>query len=319
MTTTYRQEQLFASKRPFIHLYTSPLETELLAEDDTDRTVILNMIALVSHGENIDVLGYALMNNHIHLILNGDERKGRSFYSALIKRLARYLAGKGKAGCLRGITCGITEITSLKQFRDELAYVIRNPFVVRDDVHLFSYRWCSGYLYFNSFIPDSASLTAEKITYRERRDITRSSTGTIPSGFRVKGILILPESFVNYKLVEALFGSARQFLYWTLKSVEAQVQVARYYKEKPMISDDELFILSRDLCERLYGTRQPKELTSQQKKEFSMELRNRYYASNGQLARLTSLPLQEVNRLYPLSAKMESSAGLRNCGTGTNR
>ena len=305
MTTNpkWQQERLFSGSGPFIHLYTYPLENDILLENDEDRTVTLNMIALISRGMQVDVLAYALMSNHIHLLLRGDEIQGRSFFEVLYRRLARYMASRGKAGCLNKVTCGITSITNLNSFRDEVAYIIRNPFVKREDVHLFSYIWCSGYLYFNSFISSTAGKSAEKVSYRESRMITRSSSDVIPSDFRIEGTLILPQSFVNYKLVEQMFDSARQFLNWTLKNVEAQVQVAHAHGERPFLSDDELFPLSRNLCEKRFGTRQPKELALQQKKALAMALRNQYHASNGQLARLTTLSQQEVNDMYPLTPK----------------
>ena len=298
-----QQEYLFADMKPFIHLYTSPLETALLMENDEDRTAVLNIIALTSAKIEVGVLAYALMSNHIHLLLKCDERQGQCFYDALYKRLARYLTAKGKAGSVRNMTCGITPITTLRQFRDELAYIIRNPFVVREDINLLSYRWCSGYLYFNNLLPKAAGTHPSKIHYRARRKITHSSAEEIPETFRIEGNLILPESFVDYSLVEALFGTARQFLYCTLKNVEAQVQVAQGYGERPMLSDDELFVLSRDMCESMYRTRQPKDLSVVQKKEFAARLRQQYHASNGQLARLTTLDQFLVNELYPLTAK----------------
>ena len=298
-----QQERLFEESAPFIHLYTSPLETSLLMENDEDRTAVLNMIALTSAKARVGVLAYALMSNHLHLLLRGDEVLGRIFYEGLQKRLSRYLAAKGKTGCIREMTCGITPITSLRQFRDELAYIIRNPYVVREDVNLLAYRWCSGYLYFNPFISTTTGTPAGKIGYRNRRLITHSSAEELPESFRVEGNLILPESFVDYPLVEALFGTARQFLFCVLRNVEAQVLVSQAYHERPMVSDDELFILSRDLCEKLYGTRQPKDLSHIQKKEFAVSLRQQYHASNGQLARLTTLDQSFVNDLYPLTAK----------------
>ena len=240
---------------------------------------------------------------YISYIFTRNSFANTSFEFILYKRLARYLVSRGKTGCINGVTCSITPITTLRQFRDELAYIIRNPFVVRNDVHLFAYRWCSGYLYFNAFLSKTAGRTAAEISYRERRLVTRSSAEEIPADFRIEGTLILPESFVNYRLAEQLFESVRQFLHWTLKNVEAQVEVAHSHGEHPQLSDDELFIPSRDLCERLFGTRQPKELTYQQKKEYVMALRKAYGASNGQLARLGSLPLADVNTMYPLSAK----------------
>lgn len=301
--TWYQRERLFSQSGPFFHLYTSPLESDILMEDDADRTAILNMIALVSRKTGIEVLAFALMSNHLHLIVRGTEVEASAFFEKLSKRLSRYLSGKGKGKCLSDFTCGLKAITSLKQFQDEVAYVIRNPFVVRADINLFAYPWCSGYLYFNQLLPVGRGKSAEEISYRERRRITRQADEALPDGFRVEGNLILPESFVNYKLVEALFGNARDFLFCVLKNVEAQVELALAYGESPHMSDDELYKTTMQLCRTMFGKQSPQDLDEQQRKEMAVRLKTRYYASNGQLARFTGLAITTINTLFPLSAK----------------
>lgn len=302
-SSEYQLERLFAQSGPFFHLYTSPLENDVLMDCDEDRTVILNMIALVSREVNLEVLAYALMSNHLHIIFKGAVLNGNAFFDLLVKRLKRYLSGKGKAKCISKVCCGIQAITTLKQFRDEIAYVIRNPFVVRDDINLFAYQWCSGFLYFNSLLSFRNGIPAAELSYRDRRRITRSADMVLPEGLWVSGDLILPESFVNYRLVESLFGSARKFLFWVLKNIEAQVELANMYGESASVSDDEMFLLSRQMCERQFGVKTPQELPESQQKELAVLLRNRYHASNGQLCRLTGLSKSKVDTLYPLSAK----------------
>ena len=301
--TNWQIEQEFVRRGPFTHLYTSPLENGLLAEDDEDRKVIMNMIALVTREVNVKVLAYAIMSNHIHLMINGDVIQAKDFYEHLIARLTRYLMGKGKGALASQIHCGTTAVTSLKQFRNEIAYIIRNPFVVRNDINLFSYQWCSGYLYFNQFLCATRGKPASEIGYRERRLITRTSNTPIPDEFRVLNGLILPESFVDYKLVEILFADARQFLFCVLKNVEAQVEIALSRGELPHLSDDEMFQLSCNMCRKQYGAGSVKELDDTQRKELAVTLRNQYAASNGQLSRFTGLDLATINQMYPLSAK----------------
>ena len=301
--TNWQMEQEFRRLGPFTHLYSSPVENDLLVENDEDRKVLMNMMALVSRELNLDVMAYAIMSNHLHLMINGDSVQARLFFDSLMKRLARYMASKGKAQMLSRITCGTTPINSLNQFRTEVAYIIRNPFVVRDDINLFSYKWCSGYLYFNNFLDLIIGKQSCMLTYRERRQITRTSNDAVPDGLLVSDGMVLPHSFVNYKVVEYLFGSARQYLHWVLKNVEAQVETSLKYGESPSLSDDELFQLTCSMCKLRYGVQSVKELSDNQKKEMAITLRNQYHASNGQMARLTGLPLQVINQMYPLSAK----------------
>ena len=69
------------------------------------------------------------------------------------------------------------------------------------------------------------------------------------------------------------------------------------------VSDDELFVLSRRMCESKFGIQSPKELDIVKKKQLAVYLRNFYHASNGQLARMTGLPIEIINDMYPMSAK----------------
>ena len=196
-----------------------------------------------------------------------------------------------------------SEITCLTQFRNEIAYVIRNPYVIRADINPLAYQWCSGYLVFNPFLCFLESKTVDGLTYREKRSIARSSEADLDSSFRVRDGMIVPESFVNYRLVEQLFPCARKFTWWVFKNVEAQVEVASGFGEKPNLSDDELFVVTMRLCESRFNMKGAKDLTEQQKKQLAVILKNEWYASNGQTARLTQLPLQIVNALFPLTAK----------------
>ena len=303
-TPSFRQlELLFGQEAPFIHLYTSPIENGLLVENDEERTAVLNLLALVAKELKTEVLAFALMSNHLHIVLHTDEAGGRVYFNLLHRRLIRVFSAYGKGAMAASIQVGITVITSLQQFRNEVAYVIRNPFVVREDINLLSYRWCSGYLYFNTFLNLSAGEPADEMYFRVRRKITRTSEGVIPKGLRADGLAILPQSFVNIKLVEKLYGSARQFLYCVMKNTEAQVELAKQYDEAPHLSDDDLFLVSRKLCREKYGAEKPESLPEKQKQEMAIVLHNRYGASNGQIARLITLPLQTVNLLFPLTAK----------------
>lgn len=303
--TEWQAEQLFLSSGPYIHLYSTPLETALLVENDDDRTVLLNMIALNAYERGVEVLAYAIMSNHIHLMLRGTSMQGLEFFEVMAKRYLRYLSAREKPKFK--FTCGVTTIADLRQFRTTVAYIVRNPYVVRDDIHIFAYLWCSGYLYFNPMLDQITGESADKVSYRLRRMITRASDVVIPASFRVNGHLILPDSFVSYALVEALFGNAKRYLFWVMKNVEAQVEMALSYGEMPHCSDDELFVLSRRLCEKRYAVSSPEDLPDKQKKELAIALRNLYHATNSQLARLTTLDLAEIHILFP-SAKTASNA-----------
>ena len=197
-------------------------------------------------------------------------------------------------------------ISSLTQFRNEIAYVIRNPYVARTDVNLFAYPWCSGYLYFNPLLECLYSKSANELSYKKKREITRATDPILDSQFRVRDGMIAPESFVNYRLVEQLFPNAQKFFWWVLKNVEAQVETASKLGEKPNLNDDEMFLAAQQLSRTQFGCDAVKDLSLQQRKELAIIIKNKWGASNGQVARIAQLEQRIVDAMFPLSAKRKS-------------
>ena len=193
------QEQLFRESGPYYHLHTKPLENSLIFQEEEERKVAINFIAIIAKEVDVDILALALMNNHFHFIIRGEEVNALEFFRRLKRRLAYYLARKGRPGVLDTVEPGTPAITTLTQLRNEIAYVIRNPYVVMVDVNPLAYPWCSGYLYFNPLLPLLDSKPVNELTYRERRRITRSTDAMIDPVLRVRDGMIALESFVNYR------------------------------------------------------------------------------------------------------------------------
>ena len=301
----WMQEQLFRESGPFYHLSTKPLEDGLIFECEEERRIAMNWMGILSKEFRIEILAFALMSNHFHFIVKGELLDGLAFFKQLKKRLSTYFSRKGRLGVLDSVVLdsNTPPISSLKQFRNEIAYVIRNPYVARTDVNPFAWPWCSGYLYFNPFLQLLGSRSVSDLTFREKREITRSSDLALDSSLRVRDGMIVPESYVNYKLVEQLFPNARKFTWWVLKNVEAQVETSVRMGEKPNLNDDELFITAQQLSRSEFGSDGVKELSLKQRKELGILLKNKWGASNGQVARIAQLDQLTVDAMFPLAAK----------------
>ena len=301
----WMQEQLFRESGPFYHLSTKPLEDGLIFECDEERRIAFNLMAVTAKEFHIDILAFALMSNHFHFIIRGELVDGLAFFHRLKKRLSNYFARRGRPGILNAVNVDpdTPAISSLTQFRNEIAYVIRNPYVARTDVNPFAYPWCSGFLYFNPLLGSLSSKSVNELSYKEKRSMTRMTNPILDSQFQVREGMIAAESFVNYKLVEQLFPNARKFTWWVLKNVEAQVETSVRMGEKPNLNDDELFITAQQLSRSEYGRDSVKELSLQQRKELGILLKNKWGASNGQVARIAQLDPKTVDEMFPLTAK----------------
>ena len=299
-------ERRFNEARTMYHLSTEPIEDEVVFATDDDYITINNLIALTISCSNCVLLAMAIMSNHLHFILEGSREECLLFFEDLKSRLQKVYARRGRGGIVIRMKPGLVFINDLKQLRDEIAYVIRNPFVARFDVNPFTYRWCSGFLYFNPMLKNDG-IPAAMLKGRALREFihTREEI-TIPDTIMVKDGVALQNSFIDYKGVESFFDNARQFVMWVLKNVEGQVETAARHGELPHLNDDEMLRLSLSICKNTFKVERPKLLSEEDKKRLALKLKNDYSASNGQIARCANLSLQTVNSLFPLSAPQKN-------------
>ena len=149
--------------------------------------------------------------------------------------------------------------------------------------------------------------SAGTLTLRERRALTHSRNLALPEGLTLVGGQVFPGSFVNSRLVESLFADCRQFMFWVFKNVEAQVETALRFGERPSLTDDEVISITFRLCKEEFGVKGAISLTEQQKSKLAMRLKYDYDASNGQISRSTGLQPRIVDEMFPLAAPDSSS------------
>ena len=303
---SYKESQAEAAFRqagPIHHLYTKGLECEVLFHSDEDRIVAVNYVAIAIKVSGCKLLAYAVMDNHFHFIVEGMAAQALAFYDNFRGMFGKYLSRHGRSGTIMGLAePGLKTITSLRQLRNEIAYVLRNPFVVNPDVNVFAYPWTSGNLYFNSFL-ECEGVPANTLSVRELRRITiMRNLPEIDSSIYFKNGVAQSWSFVDYKFAESFFDNARQFIFCVLRNVEGQIEAALNCGEIPVLCDDELIPHVYKLCSEKFRADSPSALDTSAKKQLALMLKKTYYSSNKQIARLAKLPLADVNTLFPLSA-----------------
>lgn len=296
-------ERLFRQSGPFIHLHTTPLECDVLFRDDNERALAVNYIAIAVYLSECKLLALSIMDNHLHFILLATEEQASLFWEIIRNYLEMYYQRHGRAGLLNGVRAGLTSIDNVAQLRTEIAYVIRNAFVVKPHVHVFADPWSSGYLYFNPLL-NREGVPARQLKGRALRDFTcsRKEMDIDPRIYVRDGVAQM-WSFVDYHLAECFYDHARQFIHSVLKNVEAQVETARKMGEHPYLDDSELRPIVFALCREKWKAESPAELSDVDKKQLAVLLKSNYSASNKQIARLAKITLSDVNVLFPLAAK----------------
>ena len=296
-------ERAFLNAAPCFHLYTSPLESDFFFQNDQERGLALNLMAIAKMASDCKLLAYSIMTNHFHFILSGQEEEVLSFFERYKLLLDNYFSRHGKPGIMRSVKAGITAINDLRQLRTEIAYVIRNAFVARPEVNVFADPWSSGFLYFNPILVKDG-VSASSLKGRSLREFTCSRTITeVDARIYVKDGFAQPWSFVDYEYAMSFYDNARQFVFSVLRSVEAQVETSLKYGDDPAVCDEELLPLVMDLSRKTFQEAGVFQLNARQKKELAVLVKNKYHSSNKQLARVIKIPLSEVDAMFPLCVK----------------
>ena len=296
-------ERAFLNAAPCFHLYTSPLESDFFFQNDQERGLALNLMAIAKMASDCKLLAYSIMTNHFHFILSGQEEEVLSFFERYKLLLDNYFSRHGKPGIMRSVKAGITAINDLRQLRTEIAYVIRNAFVARPEVNVFADPWSSGFLYFNPLLVKDG-VSASSLKGRSLREFTCSRTITeVDARIYVKDGVAQPWSFVDYEYAMSFYDNARQFVFSVLRSVEAQVETSLKYGDDPAVCDEELLPRVMDLSRKTFQEAGVFQLNARQKKELAVLVKNKYHSSNKQLARVIKIPLSEVDAMFPLCVK----------------
>lgn len=302
----WEMERVFSSNGPFYHVCSKPLEDALLFYGVEDKKVALAYMAITNGELNARLLAYALMSNHFHLLLNCTNPE--LYYSMFVEKIEIYLSRHGHPGIKLPKQPTVVPVKTLKQFRDTLSYIIRNEYVINQNVTPLNNLWSSGYLYFNellfSLTAEMKTVSAKNMSSRIQRTITKSRDMKLPDSAVIWKDIVLPSSFVDYKLAESMFKDARQFTVCVFKNIEAMVETALTLGETPLTPDDELSGIIFTYCVRKWN-KKPRELAKPELLELMQLLKLTYHCSNAQISRLTGIPPKEVSTFFPLGAKQQ--------------
>ena len=302
----WEMERVFSSNGPFYHVCSKPLEDALLFYGVEDKKVALAYMAITNGELNARLLAYALMSNHFHLLLNCTNPE--LYYSMFVEKIEIYLSRHGHPGIKLPKQPTVVPVKTLKQFRDTLAYIIRNEYVVNPNVSPVNNLWSSGYLYFNkvmlSLTSELKKTSTKDTSTASQRRITKSRDMKLPDSAVILNDIVLPSSFVDYKLAESMFKDARQFTVCVFKNIEAMVETAIALGETPMTPDEELSGVIFTYCVRKWN-KKPRELAKPELLELMQLLKLTYHCSNAQISRLTGIPPKEVSTFFPLGAKQQ--------------
>ena len=296
----FQCQDSFQQNGPYWHLCTDGTEQQIIFRNAEDFCAAMNALAIVLAISDVRLIAFALMNNHIHLILAGDKEGCKDVFRLLVKRLKKYYKLKGRPDILDGFVCGEPiEITSLAQMRIEIAYVHRNPFVARADSLPYSYRWSSGSVYFNDMAKSCPGTPFNKLPFALRTNIFQGRVSPLPDNYKWSGEYIYPSSFVCYQLGESFFRNAAEYFVKISKIQEDHCLMVQKYGEDQLLNYEEGYSVAASLAYSMYKNHIPSTLLVDQKKEVAKKLHYEYHVPNKQIASLLKMEISFISQMFP--------------------
>lgn len=291
----------FKKHMQYWHLYTDGRNADIIFRNQEEMKIGMNLLAISClNFPDVTVLTFALMNNHLHMILACGADRCRSLFEMFKSRLWKCFSRNSRTIDLSGFECKAVEISTLQSLRNEIVYVNRNGYVARPDCTPFSYPWGAGACFYNPFLLCLPSVPYAGLSVREKRKICHSNDVVIPSpDVKVIGGLILPSSFCSIAEAESFFRSAHHYFQHLTKRYEAYSEIASRLHESLFIADEEMYSAVCSQCMKYYGVKNPSHLSAKDRIEMARRMRRDYNASNRQIKAILKLESSIIDELFP--------------------
>lgn len=187
-------------------MYTPGKSTTIIFTGCEDFRFAMNLLARCSkEAPDIVIVAFAVMSNHIHIVLACEESRAVEFFQLFRKRLARYMAFHSEIRLPREFQMELKPIKDLKTMRSTIAYVNRNGYVADSHYTPFSYPWSSGKYCFNT-IP--AHTTLSEYSDAQIRSWFRGRKPNLPASTKMENGHVIPIEWCAVPTGMAMFRDA---------------------------------------------------------------------------------------------------------------
>lgn len=245
---------------------------------------------------DVKLYAFQIMSNHFHAVISGLESRIQDFFAYFSSRLIKYF---GKESFSQDFKLKLFPIDNVSYFRNAIAYVNRNGFVVNENVTPFSYPWGSGAYYFQPLVKHLNSITQGSLGVKNVRDLMHTRVLDHYKDIPVIDGYICPLRFCDITTSELLFRNAKQYFFMISRNVETFAEIAKSIGEAIYYNDDDLFQVANKLAKVNYGVSRLIELNLHQKIDLAKRLHYDYNAGDKQLQRLLKLSPDVVEALFP--------------------
>ena len=282
----------------FYLISTDHLCEQLWFKDDEDFKVAMNYIAVVVFITGVTVLGFALMSNHIHFVVECDYETARRFINLFKQNYAAYYRKKyGVKTFLRRNGVDILPLPlNGESVERGVAYTLMNPVAANICLYPTEYRWCCCDAFFRDRPVKGRPL--KDFSARKQARILRSHAKLPQDWIINEDGYIQPDSYVAVKFVESLFRNPNRFNFFLRNSSKANAKMSQRNDGLPSFRDQAIFYAIPDLCRSLFKKTKLEDLNEKEWSELIRQIRFRFSSDLYQISRIVGKPYEEVSRLF---------------------
>ena len=198
---------------------------------------------------------------------------------------------------MQGVQVQIKEIDNKQYLEYAIAYVLRNPIAAGYRLMPNQYAWGTGDCYFrNDYIPKGNRVDSYRKVKLER-EILFSRAHIQGDYILDENLMISPLCYVDYKTVEATFGHPSRLLGLLARKEETEVEIFLGTADRYNPDIEELRESVRELIKAEFGAGVISQLSMEQKMKLCSMMRKNFRASRKQIAMITRLKMEIINKL----------------------
>lgn len=284
-------------KREYYHVCSEGLEKRMIFRNRREFIMGINYVALCHLKCNVRILCFCLMGNHFHFILSGSYQECWKFGNEY-KRMCGMMMKRTQesdAG-MKDVELQVKEITNMSYLEYAIAYVLRNPVVAGFRIMPHQYEWSSGDMYFRSSYIASGR-RADSFSIKELSRLLNSNI-KIPGHYIIdESGIISPLNYIDYKAVEDIFKHPSRLLGLLSAKKETEFEIFMGVADNYTPDIEELKDSVRELIRVEFGVKAVSELSMEQKVLLCGLMRRNFRASRKQIALITRLNMETINKV----------------------
>lgn len=275
----------------FYHICTDGNALPWLFKDDEDFIAGINRIGICKHTTGVEVVAFALMDNHLHKLLYGTTAMCKEYISKYKNLTGKWISRKyGNHQYLKGLSTTIIPIRTEEYLMETIAYIDRNAIVAGYGQLPSEYPWGSArYMFRKNTDKGSKWINIGELSVERYRDILKTRV-KLPSDWRVNASgMIDPQCFTSFSRANSIFKSPLRYIYFLSRKLEGKIDLDTMQGSRTFIPDKELRPIVAQMSSKLFGTEDIKSLNISNRLTLARRLRREYASSIKQISRMLSV------------------------------